>query len=191
LEPKSIILGIGCDDAQGRAITLEFDKFYLINTYVPNSGDGLQFKSRRLEWDKKMLAFIKNLQTKNKSIIWTGDLNVAIENYDVYDGETNKNREKTAGFTPYERSNFRDLLNTLQLVDSYRVLYPNVRREAFTFFSVRGGGKKNGNGWRLDYFIVSKPIVPLINDIQIRRDTECSDHVPLVLTMKNPDVHLK
>jgi len=141
MKPLTIVKGFGCEDAQGRSIILEFEKYYLINTYVPNSGEKLKFKDRRLAWDNKFKTYLKSLQDK-KPIIWTGDLNVAIENYDVYDGETNKNREKTAGFTPYERKNFRTLLNELKLIDSYRKFYPQARKEAFTFWTARGGSMK-------------------------------------------------
>jgi len=117
-------------------------------------------------------------------VIWTGDLNVAIEDYDVYDGETNSKREQTAGFTPYERKNFRDLLTKLNMKDSYRQLYPDARQEAFTFFTTRGKAMKENNaGWRLDYFVVSADLMPKISDVTIQKDVTCSDHVPLILTI--------
>ena len=164
----------------------------MVNTYVPNSGQNLKFKKRRIAWDKQMNEHLKNLQNK-KPVIWTGDLNVAILDFDVYDGETNKNRCKTAGFTPYERENFRNMLDEINLIDSYRHFYPSEKKNHFTFFtarSFRGNMKDQNKGWRLDYFIVSKQIINIIDDIQIRRDKSCSDHVPLVLTMKDPNVAL-
>eukprot|EP01084_Bolivina_argentea_P078651 142734_1 len=154
-KPLSIVRGIGSADGEGRAITLEFDRFYLINTYVPNSGQGLKFKTKRLKWDEAMKQWIKDLQEK-KPVIWTGDLNVAILDFDVYDGETNKNRKKSPGFTPYERENFRNILDELDLVDSYRHLYPKERDNHFTFFTKRSRAtdmKKANKGWRLDYFV--------------------------------------
>ena len=191
-KPISIQKGIGCEDGQGRAITLEYDQFYLINTYVPNSGQNLKFKKRRLAWDVAMKKWIDDLQ-KKKPIIWTGDLNVAILDFDVYDGETNKKRCKSPGFTPYERENFRNLCDELSLIDSYRHLYPDEREKHYTFFSARARGhnmKKENKGWRLDYFMVSKNLINIIDDVQIRKDKSCSDHVPLILLMKDPNVAL-
>ena len=184
--------GIGCEDAQGRAITLEFETFYLINTYVPNSGQNLKFKDRRLAWDKAMKEHLAKLQSK-KPIIWTGDLNVAILDFDVYDGETNKIRRKSPGFTPYEREKFRNLVKELDLIDSYRHFHPKDRESHFTFFTKRSRGsdmKKENKGWRLDYFVVSKSLINIIEDVQVRKDEDCSDHVPLILTMKDPNVAL-
>eukprot|EP00484_Ammonia_sp_Unknown_P022942 CAMPEP_0197035000 /NCGR_PEP_ID=MMETSP1384-20130603/12907_1 /TAXON_ID=29189 /ORGANISM="Ammonia sp." /LENGTH=360 /DNA_ID=CAMNT_0042464987 /DNA_START=135 /DNA_END=1217 /DNA_ORIENTATION=- len=191
-KPIKVMKGIGCQDGEGRAITLEFDKFYLVNTYVPNSGQNLKFKKRRLEWDAAMKDWLQKLQA-TKPIIWTGDLNVAILDFDVYDGETNKKREKTAGFTPYERENFRKLTDELTLVDSYRHFYPNEREKHYTFFTARARGtnmKKENKGWRLDYFMVSKSLINIVDDVQIRKEKACSDHVPLILMMKDPKVAL-
>lgn len=191
VKPLSVTRGIGSEsDGQGRALTVEYERFYLVNTYVPNSGQNLKFKKRRLEWDTKMKEWLTELQTK-KPVIWTGDLNVAILDFDVYDGETNKAREKTAGFTKYERDNFRKLSKELDLVDSYRHFYPKEREKHFTFFSARGKGMKDRNlGWRLDYFMVSKQLVNILEDVEVQKEKAYSDHVPLVLTMKHPDVAL-
>eukprot|EP00485_Elphidium_margaritaceum_P000235 CAMPEP_0202695830 /NCGR_PEP_ID=MMETSP1385-20130828/9305_1 /ASSEMBLY_ACC=CAM_ASM_000861 /TAXON_ID=933848 /ORGANISM="Elphidium margaritaceum" /LENGTH=369 /DNA_ID=CAMNT_0049351907 /DNA_START=135 /DNA_END=1244 /DNA_ORIENTATION=+ len=185
-KPLQILKGIGCEDMQGRAITLEFERFYLVNTYVPNSGQQLKFKQRRLNWDKAMKKWLTALQLK-KPVIWTGDLNVAVLDFDVYDGETNKQRAKSAGFTPYERDNFRKLRDELGLVDAYRHFYPNEREQHYTFFTARQNLKKQNRGWRLDYFMVSKTLINIVDDVQIRRDKECSDHVPLILMMKDPN----
>ena len=190
VKPLSIIRGIGSSDGEGRALTLEYDKFYLVNTYVPNSGQNLKFKKRRLEWDEAMKKWLSDLQEK-KPVIWTGDLNVAILDFDVYDGETNKSRKRTAGFTPYERENFRTLTEELGLVDSYRHFYPKEREKHYTFFSTRGKGmKENNKGWRLDYFMVSKTLVNILEDVEVKKEKAYSDHVPLVLTMKHPDIAL-
>jgi len=189
-KPLNITRGIGSVDGEGRALTLEFDKFFLVNTYVPNSGQNLKFKQRRLEWDVAMKRWLSDLQDR-KPVIWTGDLNVAILDFDVYDGETNKARKKTPGFTPYERDNFRKLSEELDLVDSYRHFHPAEREKHYTFFSQRGRAMKDQNkGWRLDYFMVSRQIVNILEDVEVRREKAYSDHVPLVLTMKHPDVAL-
>ena len=118
---------------------------------------------------------------------------VAILDFDVYDGETNKKRDKTPGFTPYERENFRNLCDELSLIDSYRHFYPNERSKHYTFFSARARGhnmKQENKGWRLDYFMVSKNLINIIDDVEIRKSKSCSDHVPLILLMKDPDVAL-
>ncbi|ETO23385.1 exodeoxyribonuclease III [Reticulomyxa filosa] len=156
LRPLNVVKGIGCEDAQGRAITAEFEKFYLVGTYVPNSGEKLKFAARRAAWDQQMFKFLDQLQKTNKPVIWTGDLNVAIGDCDVYDGDTNPLRPTCAGFTPQERSNFAFLLDRqkrhtsdhfisfayaftqqLNMKDSYRQLHPNTRREAYTFVSAK------------------------------------------------------
>eukprot|EP01083_Nonionella_stella_P032243 88273_1 len=170
-KPLSIVRGIGYMDGEGRAITVEYDKFYLINTYVPNSGQKLKFKEKRVDWDKYMKKWLKKMQN-NKPIIWTGDLNVAFLDFDVYDGETNKNRKKSPGFTPYERENFKNIKNECGLIDTFRHFYPKEREKHFTFFSNRSRGtdmKKENRGWRLDYFMVSKNIINIIDDVQIRK----------------------
>jgi len=182
-EPISVSKGIGASDNEGRAITLEFEKFFLVNTYVPNSGEGLKFESRRKAWDTKMKAHLEAL-SKKKSVIWTGDLNVAIQDFDVYDGETNKRRCKSPGFTPYERKNFGEMCSDIPLVDVYRDYYP-TKKNTFTFFSYRGNMRPTNRGWRLDYFCVSKELMPSINSIEIRKEAKLSDHLPLVLSMKD------
>jgi len=186
-EAKSVTKGIGCEsDEEGRAITLEFDKFYLVQTYVPNSGEGLKFEEERKAWDKQMRLHLNELAAQ-KPVIWTGDLNVAYRSIDVYDGPTNKARAKTPGFTSYERSNFSDLIQTDGWVD----VWLSVRggRDSLespvhtTFWSRRAGMKAKDKGWRLDYFIVSPSVLPHVKSIEIRKEEDMSDHVPLILTL--------
>jgi len=169
-------------DTEGRLITLEFDDFFLINAYVCNSGDGLKFMDKRKNWDVKMRDYLQELDEK-KPTIFAGDLNVAVLDYDVYDGETNKKRKLTAGFTDAERSAFKGWLND-GFVDVYRHFYPDARgHESYTFWSYRGGMKAKGKGWRLDYFLVSPCILPNVKKIEILTEQNISDHVPLVLTL--------
>merc|ERR1719373_138695 len=134
--------GFGCMDDQGRCITAEFEQFYVVGTYTPNSGQNLKFADRRKEWDTAFREYITRLKGE-KPVLWTGDLNVAVLNCDVYDGETNKGRKKSAGFTDYERTFFRDFLIQEDLVDVYREFYPDVKGvDCHTFWSVRTGAKK-------------------------------------------------
>ena len=178
-KPISISYGmkISKHDKEGRIITLEYDKFYLICAYVPNSGEGLKRLGYRIdEWDKDFFEYINNLKNK-KDVILTGDLNVARENIDIFDP---KGREKLAGFTQREKESFNKFLKT-GYIDCFRNLHPNDKK--FTFFSKRAKGNREGNkGWRLDYFITNKDM----KNIEVK---ECdildkdkytgSDHVPI------------
>jgi len=182
-----------CDD-QGRVITLEYPRFYLCHCYVPNSGEGkhipnkgkkLKFEDRRKEWDIQMRKHLETLLSK-KPLIWTGDLNVAIQDFDVFDGETNKNRPRGAGFTPYERANFGNLVNDLKLHDVYREFYPTEKSSHYTFWSMRSRARPVNKGWRLDYFVVTKEVLDAVKTIEVRKQFDenelvLSDHVPLVL----------
>ena len=184
-KPLSVKMGIGCLDDEGRSITVEYEKFYLVNTYVANSNRGVE---RRQEWDMCMLMHLLALQTK-KPVIWTGDLNVAIREVDVYDGNK-KARSYCPCFLPFERNNLANLLNILEMTDVFRKLYPDARKkECFTFYTNRGrDAKGRGNGWRLDYFITSKQIVDIITGFEIHTNESFSDHVPILLQLKeDPD----
>ena len=180
-KPISISYGmqISKHDKEGRIITLEYDKFYLICAYVPNSGEGLKRLGYRIdEWDKDFFGYINNLKCK-KDVILTGDLNVARENIDIFDP---KGREKLAGFTQREKESFNKFLKT-GYIDCFRNLHTNDKK--FTFFSKRAKGNREGNkGWRLDYFVTNKDL----KNIEVK---ECdildkdkytgSDHVPISL----------
>merc|ERR1712087_405037 len=146
-------LNYTCNDisvrkTEGRIITLEFESFFLIHTYVPNSGEGLKFQSDRKLWD---LEFRKKLHAleANKPVIWTGDLNVAHLSYDVYDGMTNKNRSKHPGFATYEREAFDTLIKTDGFIDVYRHFYQNEKDHHYTFWSYRGGNRPKNRGWNI------------------------------------------
>merc|ERR1711964_297023 len=127
-----------------------------------------------------------------KPVIWTGDLNVAVLNYDVYDGETNKARKKSSGFTDYERNFFLDFLTQENLVDAYREFYPDLRTKAQTFWTIRSGAKKKNPplGWRLDYCVVSPSILPLIANIENPFECNISDHCPFIMHLANPNTRL-
>eukprot|EP01112_Ceratiomyxa_fruticulosa_P013755 TRINITY_DN3885_c0_g1_i9.p1 TRINITY_DN3885_c0_g1~~TRINITY_DN3885_c0_g1_i9.p1 ORF type:complete len:386 (-),score=79.51 TRINITY_DN3885_c0_g1_i9:83-1240(-) len=173
--PIKVTKGLGkkSHDDEGRAITAEFPTFFLVNTYVPNSGRGLpNLKYRVNEWDKDLLAHLKSLESKGKPVIWCGDLNVAHLDIDI------KNRNpKLAGFTPEERQSFTDILNA-GFVDTYRHFYPTVTG-SYTFWAFMGGARGKDVGWRLDYFIVSKSIIGRIHHSFIRKTVMGSDHAPI------------
>lgn len=175
--------GINVRQTEGREITLEFESFYLIHTYVPNSGEKLKFQSARKLWDPEFRKKLHTLE-ENKAVIWTGDLNVAYLSCDVYDGMVNKNRPKSPGFATYEREAFDTLIKTDGFVDVYRHFYPQEKDHHYTFWSYRGGNRPKNRGWRLDYWIVSPELMPFIKSMDIRTKVFGSDHIPIILQFK-------
>jgi exodeoxyribonuclease-3 len=163
---------------EGRLITLEFDSFYLIHVYTPNSGQTLQRLDYRVnEWDKEFRKYLKNLQ-EHKNIIVCGDLNVANEDIDIHSPKTNK---RSAGFTDEERESFKKHLNKLGLIDTYRYLHPN--KVEYSYWSYRFGSRKKNKGWRIDYFLVSDKLKNKIKKSEILTQVDGSDHAPIKLTM--------
>jgi len=176
-KPIKVTMGIGESkhDDEGRVITAEYENFYLICNYVPNAGmklDRLDYRTK--EWDPALLKYLKKLE-ETKPIIWTGDLNVAHQDIDIHSPKTN---QKTAGFTPAERKNFTNLLGK-GFVDTYRQQHPD--KQAFTYWGYRGNCKQRNAGWRLDYFIVSESLLPMVGKSFIRPYTQGSDHCPIGL----------
>jgi exodeoxyribonuclease III len=180
-EPKSVSYGMNINkhDKEGRIITMEYDKFYLICCYTPNSGEGLKRLGYRInEWDKDFFEYINSLKTK-KDIILTGDLNVAKGNLDIFDP---KGREKLAGFTQVEKESFVKFLK-MGYTDTFRNLHP--KEQKYSFFSMRGGGRNNkdeNKGWRLDYFIINKNpknIIVKESDMLNKNTYNSSDHIPI------------
>ncbi|KAL3881871.1 hypothetical protein ACJMK2_028262 [Sinanodonta woodiana] len=179
-KPISIKKGLGIDkhDDEGRVITAEYDKFYLVTTYVPNSGRGLpRLPYRTKEWDVDFSQYLQSLD-KKKPVVMCGDLNVAHEEIDLANPKTNK---KTAGFTNEERAEFTKLLSS-GFIDSFRTLYPK-QEGAYTFWSSMGNARAKNVGWRLDYFVLSKRLEKDLCDSMIRKTVMGSDHCPIVLTM--------
>jgi len=180
-------LGAGLKpDQEGRVIIVTLPHVTIVNTYVPNAGMKLERLDERIKkWDPKMEQCLMNLQKKSdRAVIWTGDLNVAERDYDTYFRGTFKAMQKNPGFTPEERNSFRGMLSRLQMVDSFRLLYPNAR-DIYTYWSQRFGNlKKTNQGWRLDYFVVSKSIASKIIDQFMLKEQDGSDHCPLVLWMR-------
>lgn len=181
IEPLSVRYGLGIPDhdTEGRLVTVEFDKFYLLSGYVPNSGDGLKRLDYRLShWDPSLGNHMKELE-KSKPVILTGDLNCAHEEIDIYDPAGNK---RSAGFTAEERQSFETNFLNKGFVDTFRRQHPGV--VGYTYWGYRHGGRKTNKGWRLDYFLASEAIADNVHDSYILPDVNGSDHCPIGLIMK-------
>ncbi|XP_065857526.1 DNA-(apurinic or apyrimidinic site) endonuclease, chloroplastic isoform X3 [Euphorbia lathyris] len=181
VKPLSVSYGLGIPDhdSEGRIVTAEFDSFYLICAYVPNSGDGLRRLSYRVtEWDLSLSNYMKELE-KSKPVILTGDLNCAHQEIDIFNPAGNK---RSAGFTEEERQSFGTNLLSKGFVDTFRKQHPNV--VGYTYWGYRHGGRKTNKGWRLDYFLVSESIAEKVHDSYIVPDVMGSDHCPIGLVLK-------
>lgn len=176
-EPLSVTYGLNIEkhDKEGRVITLEFDKFYFITVYTPNSQTKLARLDYRMEWEEDFKNYLLELN-KNKPVICCGDLNVAHTEIDLKNPKTNT---KNAGFTQEERDKFTELLNS-GFVDTFRYLHPDAI-EKYSWWSYRFNARKNNAGWRIDYFITSDSIKDLIKEANIHNETLGSDHCPVEL----------
>ncbi|KAL3533689.1 hypothetical protein ACH5RR_007210 [Cinchona calisaya] len=180
-KPLSVRYGLGISDhdTEGRLVTAEFDNFYLLSGYVPNSGDGLKRLSYRItQWDPSLGNYVKELE-KSKPVILTGDLNCAHEEIDIYNPAGNK---RSAGFTAEERQSFETNFLNKGFVDTFRRQHPGV--VGYTYWGYRHGGRKTNKGWRLDYFLVSDCISDKVHDSYILPDVTGSDHCPIGLILK-------
>lgn len=176
-KPISVVYGIdGEYNDEGRVITLEFENFYLVNGYVPNSQEGLKRLDYRMAFEKKMRKYLIRL-TKNKSVVYCGDLNVAHNEIDIKNPKAN---EKNAGFSKEEREKMTELLDA-GFVDTFRYLYPN--KIEYSWWSYRFQARQKNIGWRLDYFIVSSDLKPNLKNSSILTDVLGSDHAPIVLEL--------
>lgn len=180
-EPLSYQYGIGLPehDNQGRAITCEFDDFYVLNVYVPNSGNGLVRLPYRMTWDAALLAYIQELE-KTKPVIYCGDLNVAHTEMDIKNAKANYNR--TPGYTQDEIDGMDRYLNA-GLVDTFRELYPDEIK--YSWWSYRMNARERNIGWRLDYFLVSETLMPRVEDAFILNEVHGSDHCPVGIKLKS------
>ncbi|CAA0829851.1 DNA-(apurinic or apyrimidinic site) lyase-chloroplastic [Striga hermonthica] len=181
IKPLSVRYGLGIadHDSEGRLMTVEFDDFYLLNSYVPNSGDGLKRLSYRItEWDPSLSNYMKDLE-KSKPVILTGDLNCAHQEIDIYNPAGNK---RSAGFTDEERKSFEANFLDRGFIDTFRKQHPNVI--GYTYWGYRHGGRKTNKGWRLDYFLASESIAERVHDSYILPDVAGSDHSPIGLVLK-------
>ena len=174
IKPKNVSYGIGIKehDQEGRVITLEFDKFYIINIYTPNSKRELERLEYRMIWEEEIRKYLNKL-SKKKPVIMCGDLNVAHKEIDLKNPKTNK---RNAGFTNEEREKMTKLLKS-GFIDSFRYIYP--KKIAYTWWSYMGQARQKDVGWRIDYFVVSKDIKEKIKDAYIYKDIYGSDHCPV------------
>lgn len=166
-------IGMEKHDQEGRVITLEFGDFYMVNVYVPNSGQELKRLDYRKEWDEEFLTYIRNLDM-NKPVILIGDLNVAHEPIDLARPQANYN--KVAGYTQVEIDGFKNLI-AAGFTDTFRHLYPE--KVQYTYWSQRFRAREKNVGWRIDYFIVSNRLVDKIRDSFILDQVLGSDHCPI------------
>lgn len=181
IKPLTVRYGLGMSDhdSEGRLVTVEFDNFYLLSCYVPNSGDGLRRLPYRIEeWDPSLANYIKDLE-QSKPVILTGDLNCAHEEIDIFNPAGNK---RSAGFTEQERKSFQTNFLDGGLVDTFRKQHPNA--VAYSYWGYRHGGRRTNKGWRLDYFLASESIADRVYDSYILPDVAGSDHCPVGLILK-------
>lgn len=180
IKPISVKLGLSIEehDNEGRVITLEFEDFFLVNVYTPNSKEKLARLDYRMIWEDAFREYLDHLK-KKKSVILCGDLNVAHREIDLKNPKTNR---KNAGFSDEERGKMTELLNS-GFIDSFRYLYPDLEG-AYSWWSYRFNARKNNAGWRIDYFIVSSDLKDKIIDSLIYNDVMGSDHCPVGLIIK-------
>ena len=179
-EPMNVTYGIGIDihDHEGRVITCEYEDFYLVNVYVPNSQNDLKRLDYRMQWEDDFREYLTGLD-KIKPVIVCGDLNVAHKEIDLKNPKTNT---KNAGFTPEERAKMTELQEA-GFIDSWRYFYPDAEG-VYSWWSYRFNARKNNAGWRIDYFLVSEKIRDRMKDAAILTDIMGSDHCPVVLELK-------
>ncbi len=177
IEPISVTYGIGIDehDHEGRVITLEFEDYYFITCYTPNSQNELARLDYRMIWEDDFRNYLLKLNEK-KGVILCGDLNVAHKEIDLKNPKTNR---KNAGFTDEERNKMTELLAS-GFVDSFRYFYPDMT-DIYSWWSYRFKAREKNAGWRIDYFIVSEDIKDRMKDAKIHTDIMGSDHCPIEL----------
>ena len=178
-EPISVTYGLGIEehDQEGRIITLEYDKFYLVCCYTPNSKRELERLDYRMIWEDEMLKYFKKLE-ETKPVVYCGDLNVAHEEIDIKNPATNHH---SAGFTDEERNKFSVLLSN-GFIDTYRYKYPD--KVEYSWWSYMRQAREKNIGWRIDYFVVSEALKNYISDAKIHTEVLGSDHCPIELDLK-------
>lgn len=179
-EPISVTYGIGIEehDHEGRVITAEFEDFYFITVYVPNSQNELARLDYRMQWEKDFLAYIKKLE-ETKPVIYCGDLNVAHNEIDLKNPKTNRHN---AGFTDEERGAFSRVIES-GMIDTYRYFYPD-KKDIYSWWSYRFRAREKNAGWRIDYFVVSESLKDRLVSADIHTDIEGSDHCPVELVIR-------
>lgn len=178
-EPLNVTYGIGVEehDHEGRVITLEFESFYFITVYVPNSQDGLKRLDYRMQWEDDFLAYIKKLE-ETKPVVYCGDLNVAHKEIDLKNPKTNR---KNAGFTDEERGKFSAVLDA-GFIDTFRYFYPE-QTDIYSWWSYRFSARSKNAGWRIDYFVASGSLKEKLIDAKIHTEVLGSDHCPVELLL--------
>lgn len=176
-EPLSVAYGIGIEqhDHEGRVITAEFDDFYVVTVYTPNSQDELRRLDYRMEWETDFKAYLKGLEQK-KPVLVCGDLNVAHQEIDLKNPKTNR---RNAGFTDEERGKMTELLSD-GFVDTFRYFYPD-QKDIYSWWSYRFQARSKNAGWRIDYFLASKALSERLVDAKIHTQVLGSDHCPVEL----------
>lgn len=179
-QPINVSYGIGIEehDMEGRVITLEFENFYFITVYTPNSQSELARLDYRMKWEDDFLSYLKRLE-ETKPVIFCGDLNVAHKEIDLKNPKTNR---KNAGFTDEEREKFSKLLDE-GFIDTFRYFYPE-QENIYSWWSYRFKAREKNAGWRIDYFCVSKALKERLVDASILTDILGSDHCPVLLEIK-------
>ena len=179
-EPISVAYGLGIEehDKEGRVITLEFDDFYFITVYTPNSQTELARLSYRMTWEDDFKKYLKKLEEK-KPVIFCGDLNVAHKEIDLKNPKTNR---KNAGFTDEERAKFTELVND-GFIDTFRYFYPEMEG-IYSWWSYRFKAREKNAGWRIDYFMVSNSLKDRLESAKIHTEIYGSDHCPMELVLK-------
>lgn len=179
VKPLSVSNDIGIDehDHEGRVITMEFDEFYLVCVYVPNSQDELKRLTYRMKWEDDFRSYVSGLAEK-KGVVICGDLNVAHNDIDIKNPASNRHN---AGFTDEERGKFNALLDA-GFVDSWRMLNPDTVK--YSWWSYRFKARERNAGWRIDYFIVSESMKDRISGAEIHNEIFGSDHCPVELDLK-------
>ena len=178
-EPLNVEMGMGVKehDTEGRIIAAEFPEFFVVTTYVPNSGQGLVRLDYRTKWDKDFLKFLRKLE-KSKPVVLCGDLNVCHKEIDIARPKANYN--KSAGYTQKEIDGMDNMVNA-GFRDTFRELHPQEIK--YSWWSLRGGAREKNIGWRLDYFLVSDNLMDRINNADIWNDVVGSDHCPVILEL--------
>ena len=178
-EPLSVAYGLGIEqhDHEGRVITLEYDTFYLVTVYTPNSQDGLRRLDYRMEWEDAFRCYLAGLD-KRKPVVVCGDMNVAHNEIDLKNPKTNRNN---AGFTDQERDKFSTLLHS-GFIDTFRTLHPE--QVTYSWWSYRFQARVKNAGWRIDYFLISERLRPQLTAATIHTDILGSDHCPVELVLE-------
>ncbi len=177
-KPINVSYGIGVEphDHEGRVVTLEFDSFFLVTVYTPNTQDELKRLDYRMQWETDFQAYLKTLDAK-KPVIVCGDMNVAHQEIDLKNPKTNR---RNAGFTDEEREKMTQLLNS-GFVDTFRFLYPDTI--TYSWWSYRFKAREKNTGWRIDYFLTSERLKDKITEAKIHTDIFGSDHCPVELDL--------